>query len=222
MVTAAQDPVDTESYAFPPFIREASLCSLRGGGHGEGGRENMLWVLAAALEEADLAQSLTLEDAMLMRIKKPLIYLIVSTHEVSLYETLVVLVPTEKTSSASLCKLYPPRFGGLKSSRVPIHFLSQANGMIGGPLRRLADRPHIMMAWSLPWALESDFWIQLLSLSPTRGITSVSHANKMELAGPFFRGGHEGWTSSWTPSPEHNAGTGRAPLLFISAPSSWT
>lgn len=37
----------------------------------------MLWVLVAALEEADLAQSLTLEDAMLMRVKKPLIYLIV-------------------------------------------------------------------------------------------------------------------------------------------------
>lgn len=53
--------------------------------------------------------------------------------------------------------MYPPRYRGLEISRIPVHFLSEASGMIEGPLEPLDDRPHVTMAWSRPWALESDF-----------------------------------------------------------------
>lgn len=93
---------DTKSCAFPPFLRGASLSSIGCRGQGEGGRENMLWALAASLELADLARILTLENAVSTRVKKPLIYFIVPTHELCYVKRWWFLSPQRNLTRLSL------------------------------------------------------------------------------------------------------------------------
>ena len=125
-------PHDTQPCAFPPLPKGASLSRTDYRGQ-RGARENVSW--AWAYSNCRISPSrlrfLTL-DAILMCVKKPLTYFILTAREISLCEALVDLIPRERASSGSLCRTYLSGHKGLEISRDSVHFSSQANGGIEG------------------------------------------------------------------------------------------